>query len=206
MSRFSAHVIFATVDYVVRSSLTSSPGHGRRLTADDWIEAGFAILVEGGPDALRIGRLCEHLDVTKGSFYWHFADMQAYRTALAHAWGGLNDERRRRLENMRGADPRRRLATWMRTLVHPQHWALERAMRAWALTDDAVLESVQQSDRRVLGEVRQAFEDLGFGRDEAELRSSVLLATGLGLLHGTNSTKDGPAEMRERVLEFMTRR
>jgi AcrR family transcriptional regulator len=56
---------------------------GRRVTADDWIQAGFNVLAEGGPNALRIGRLCDRLDVTKGSFYWHFTDMRAYRAALA---------------------------------------------------------------------------------------------------------------------------
>ncbi|MCT7661490.1 TetR/AcrR family transcriptional regulator [Mycobacterium deserti] len=188
------------------SSITSPRAQTRRLTADDWIRAGFAILVDGGPDGLRIGRLCEQLDVTKGSFYWHFSDMAAYRCALADAWVGLNDERRRRLENMRGSDPRKRLRAMMRTLVRPDHRALERAMRAWALTDAAVLASVQQSDSRVFGEVRQAFTDLGFGEEEAELRASVLLATGLGLLHGTAPVTHAPADMRERFLDLMLRR
>ena len=58
---------------------------GRRLTADDWIDAGFAVLADSGPNALRIDRLCERLDVTKGSFYWHFTDFSAYRGALIEA-------------------------------------------------------------------------------------------------------------------------
>ena len=65
---------------------------GRRLSTDDWIQAGFALLAEGGPNALRLDRLCERLEVTKGSFYWHFADMRAYRAALVEAWGDLRDQ------------------------------------------------------------------------------------------------------------------
>jgi hypothetical protein len=41
-------------------------------------------------------RLCEQLDVTKGSFYRHFTDIGEYRSALAGTWGSLHDERRRR--------------------------------------------------------------------------------------------------------------
>jgi AcrR family transcriptional regulator len=190
---------------VAGSSTTSPRGYGRRLTADDWIEAGFAILADGGPNALRIGRLCEQLEVTKGSFYWHFSDMQAYRSALAGAWGSMHDERRRRFENMSGADPRKRLAVMMQTLVRPDHWALERAMRVWALTDEGVHACVQRSDGRVLGAVRQAFVDYGFDKEEADLRSAVLLAAGLGLLHGASSTKDASTELRERVLDLMLR-
>ncbi|SEH52473.1 DNA-binding transcriptional regulator, AcrR family [Mycolicibacterium rutilum] len=186
--------------------MTAATSTGRRVTADDWIQAGFDVLAEGGPNALRIGRLCERLDVTKGSFYWHFADMRAYRAALARAWGNLHDERRRRFENMRDADPRKRLAVMMQTLVCPDHWALERAMRVWALTDESALASVQRSDGRVLGAVREALVDYGFEQDEADLRSAVLFATGVGLLHEASSTVQEATPLSERVLDLVLRR
>ena len=68
-------------------SMTPPRGAGRRLSVDDWIQAGFAILADGGPNALRVDRLCERLGVTKGSFYWHFADLAAYRDALCRRLG-----------------------------------------------------------------------------------------------------------------------
>ncbi|HEX2284282.1 MAG TPA: TetR/AcrR family transcriptional regulator, partial [Mycobacterium sp.] len=102
-------------------------------------------------------------------------------------------------------DPRKRLAVMMQTQVRPDHWALERAMRVWALTDEAVLASVQRSDGRVRRAVRQAFVDYGFDEDEADVRSAILLAAGVGLLHSASSTKDVPPELRERVLDFMLR-
>ena len=111
--------------------------------------------------------MCERLEVTKGSFYWHFTDMRAYRAALADAWGNLYEQWRHRMESLRHADPRDRLVKMMQALMAPDHWALERAMRIWALTDDAVVESVRRSDGRVLSEVRQAFVDCGFDEDEA---------------------------------------
>ncbi len=67
--------------------MTPPRGAARRLSVDDWIQAGFALLADGGPNALRVDRLCEQLGVTKGSFYWHFADIAAYRTVLVEAWG-----------------------------------------------------------------------------------------------------------------------
>ena len=39
-----------------------------RLSVDDWIQAGYAILAEEGIKALKIDRLCSRLGVTKGSF------------------------------------------------------------------------------------------------------------------------------------------
>lgn len=102
---------------------------GRRLSVDDWIQAGFALIVDGGPNALRVDKLCERLGVTKGSFYWHFADLPAYRTALLEAWGGLQDQDRQRFMSMPGAQPRQRLEAMMQALMSPQLFALERAMR-----------------------------------------------------------------------------
>ncbi|MGE2690438.1 TetR/AcrR family transcriptional regulator [Mycolicibacterium pulveris] len=186
--------------------MTAPTGAGRRVTADDWIQAGFAILAEGGPAALRISRLCDRLSVTKGSFYWHFTDMPEYRAALASAWGDLHDEKRRRFEESAETDPRRRLAEMVQTLTRPDHWALERAMRVWALTDEAVLASVRRSDERVLGAVRQAFVDYGFDDDEADLRSTVLFAAGVGLLHESTSPQELSGSLSERVLDLMLKR
>jgi AcrR family transcriptional regulator len=186
-------------------NMAPARGAGRRLSADDWVQAGFAILADTGPNSLRIDRLCSRLNVTKGSFYWHFTDLQSYRDAVADAWGNLQDERRRPFENPPNTDPRERLAMMMRTFVDPQHWALERAMRVWALTDKAVLASVQRSDGRILGAVRQAFLDYGFEPEDAGLRSAVLFATGLGFLNAAGSREDVPDELREQFLNFILR-
>ncbi|MDT5017174.1 MAG: hypothetical protein QOD39_3334, partial [Mycobacterium sp.] len=153
-----------------------------------------------------IDALCERLNVTKGSFYWHFTDMQEYRAALAGAWGNMHDERRRRFDDIHHLDPRRRLTVIVQSLVRPDRWALERAMRVWALADETVLANVQRSDGRVMYAVRQAFVDYGFTDEEADLRTSVLFATTIGLLHGAGSTHDAPAPLRERVVDFMLSR
>src|ERR1700751_2206294 len=105
-------------------SMTPRRGAGRGLAVDDWIQAGFAILADGGPNALRIDRLCERLGVTKGSFYWHFADLATYRTALIGAWGSLQDQDRQRFETSKDIEPRQRLKYMMQAVVRPELWAL----------------------------------------------------------------------------------
>jgi AcrR family transcriptional regulator len=178
---------------------------GRRLSDEDWIQTGFLILAESGPNALRVDALCKRLDVTKGSFYWHFADMPTYRAALIEAWANLNDEHRRPFDDMCDDDPRERLALMMRTWVTPQQWDLERAMRAWALTDETVLASVQRSDRRILRAVKDAFADYGFDAEDAALRATVMIAAGIGFLHASSSVGYASEELRARFLDFMLR-
>jgi AcrR family transcriptional regulator len=76
-------------------SMAPPRASGHRLSVDDWIRAGFELLADGGPGALTIGHLCERLNVTKGSFYWHFTDIQAYRATLVDAWGERRNTERR---------------------------------------------------------------------------------------------------------------
>ena len=175
-----------------------------RLSVDDWIQAGYALLAEEGIKALKIDRLCERLGVTKGSFYWHFDGMPRYRAALTATWGELRDEDRRSFDQLNDRPPRDRLAQMTSALVSPRHWTLERAMREWARSDDAVAASVRASDRRVLRAVRQAFLDYGFDADEADLRANVVFAAGIGFLHLSGATPGaGEAAHSERFLDLV---
>jgi AcrR family transcriptional regulator len=53
-----------------RSERTDGP-----LSADDWIEAAMDILAEDNIAGVQTSTLCQKLDVTKGSFYWHFKSL-----------------------------------------------------------------------------------------------------------------------------------
>jgi AcrR family transcriptional regulator len=180
---------------------------GNRLSVDDWLQAGYAILAAEGMKALKIDRLCDRLGVTKGSFYWHFDGMPSYRTALVQAWGELRDEDRRHIDEMGDIPPRERLSKMMASLVSPRHWTLERAMREWARSDESVAASVRAADRRLLRAVRQAFLDYGFDREDADLRADATFAAGIGFLHLSGASPDeGAAARGERFLELMLRR
>ncbi|MGV0837601.1 TetR/AcrR family transcriptional regulator [Mycolicibacterium thermoresistibile] len=178
---------------------------GGRLSVGDWIEAGFAELAAGGPDALRVSRLCTRLGVTKGSFYWHFADIASYRAALVQAWADEREQRDAKATEPPDVDPRERLRRMMEILLDNRHWAVARVMRIWALTNDAVAVSVRRSDERVLRTARQAFTDTGFDVAQAHLRATLAVAANAGLLMTDATAPNIPTEVRERFLDFMFR-
>jgi AcrR family transcriptional regulator len=187
---------------IARAGATTS-----RLTVDDWIAAGFAILAEEGITALKIDRLCTRLAVTKGSFYWHFTDIAGYRQTLIDAWGELRDDDRSHFGEMADLAPRERLSQMMSSLLSARHWTLERAMREWARTDEAVAASVRAADQRVLEAVRQAFLDHGFDDDDADLRANATFAAGIGFLHLSGRTPNARGvARRERFLDLMLSR
>ena len=61
-------------------------GDAQRLGRDDWLDAAFDAVVDGGFDQLRVVALAQTLGVTRGSFYWHFADHADLVKVLLARW------------------------------------------------------------------------------------------------------------------------
>lgn len=57
-----------------------------RLTRDDWLDEAFRAVVSGGFDQVKVLSIAEKLKVTRGSFYWHFADHADLIGSLLMRW------------------------------------------------------------------------------------------------------------------------
>ncbi|MBX7432444.1 TetR/AcrR family transcriptional regulator [Mycobacterium sp. Y57] len=184
--------------------MAQGPTNSGRLSIDDWIQAGFAILADEGLQALKVDRLCSRLGVTKGSFYWHFKDMAGYRAAVMQAWGELRDRDRSQFGDLGHLAPRDRLSRMMASLLGERQWTLERAMREWARTDPEVAASVRAADQLILAAVRTAFTDAGFDAEEADVRANATFAAGIGFLHLFPGPPDRAlAAQKDRFLDVM---
>ena len=78
-----------------------------------WIKGAFAILAEHGPAGLRVEVLAKRLDVTKGSFYWHFKDRRDLLDAVLDEW---KDGRIRDIRKQTTAQPGGELAALRHTI------------------------------------------------------------------------------------------
>ncbi|MCV7180039.1 TetR/AcrR family transcriptional regulator [Mycolicibacterium sphagni] len=176
------------------------------LAATDWVEAGFSLLATDGVKGLTLDRLCKRVGATKGSFYWHFADLGAYRSALADTWAEVHDSARAEFSSHAGLSPRERLTAMMGVLLGQRHWMLERAMREWARSDADIAVAVAASDRRVRRAVRQAYLDDGFSAEDAAVRADATFAAGVGFLHLSASAPGAKAAaQQQRFLDIMLR-
>ena len=118
----------------------------RRASPQDWCAAGLALLRDEGIDAVTVDRLCSTLQKTKGSFYHHFRDRDAYLAALLARWEEDLTEAPIRAAG-REPDPLRqsaRLDSVVRGLDHE----LDRAVRAWALRDPPARAAMRRVDQR----------------------------------------------------------
>lgn len=177
-----------------------------RLSLEDWTAAALDLLVREGVGAVKISRLCTELGVTKGSFYWHFADITDLKEAVAARWCALTDEAHGALAELDLLPPRERLRHMTERLIDDGTWAVESAVRDWARTDEQVAESVSASDRRVFELVQRALRELGFTEAEARLRGGTLVYAGIGFVHGQESLPKPTMDDVDQILELLTKR
>ena len=119
-----------------------------QLSAKDWVDQGLKALASRGFTALKAEPLAKAMRVSRGSFYWHFADIAAFHAAILARWREVAAEQI--IANVEAAskdeDP---LALLLRR-VFGERLTLERAVRTWASVDPAARAAVQAIDRRRL--------------------------------------------------------
>jgi AcrR family transcriptional regulator len=154
----------------------------QRLGRADWIQAALDALACGGVAAVRVEVLAKGLAVTRGSFYWHFADRDSLLTAALEEWERTTTtEVIERLEKV--ATPPDRLRAIFATAYFTQQSAnrIEPALAAEA--DHPIIAPVL---RRVtaarLSFLTELFADLGLDPDTARQRALYSYSAFLGWL------------------------
>ena len=159
-------------------------------TAEDWVKIASRRLAASGSEALAIEPLAKAMGVTKGSFYWHFADRPALLDAVIADWEAKATapllERLRRS----GREPSDRLSALMHTVAAEGKGSLDPAMRAWAHSEARAAAAVGRVDAVRLAYIAGEFRALGFSATAAWSRARLLY---LHLL-GEHALAFGPAD------------
>ena len=149
-----------------------------QLSAKDWLDQGLKTLAGQGFTALKAEPLAKAMGVSRGSFYWHFADIGAYHAAILNHWREVAAEAI--IANIEAAakqdDP---LALLLRR-VFGERLTLEKAVRTWASVDATARAAVLAIDRRRLGYVENLLAQSGLPTDVARARAQILYWAFLG--------------------------
>jgi AcrR family transcriptional regulator len=141
-----------------------------RLGPQAWLDAGLKALAKSGAAALKADTLAGRLGVSRGSFYWHFADIAAFHAAVLHRWretaleqiiAEIEDVSTDRLETL--------LAR-----AFAGEAALERAVRAWATSDEAARRAVAAVDEERIRYLRRLLVETGIPLAAASVRARLL--------------------------------
>ncbi|WP_175684673.1 TetR/AcrR family transcriptional regulator [Burkholderia anthina] len=145
---------------------------------DDWIHAAHRILESRGIDAVRVEVLAKEMNVTKGSFYWHFKDRPDLLQRMLTAWRDAATEQIIHRFESRGLSARELvrdlLSLPFRGDSAKQAAAIELAIRAWARRDDAARAVLDEVDKKRLTYITECFRALGFSAPESKSRAFAL--------------------------------
>jgi AcrR family transcriptional regulator len=156
------------------------PGGKGSLTPDDWLRVAADVLVDKSVEGVRVDVLARTLNVTRGSFYWHFADRDDLLQRLLQAW------RQQQTDQVIAANQRQGVRA--QALIHElaglpmrgekaqRGGAIELAIRAWARRDAMARAVVDEVDQTRLEYIAQCFRELGFCAQTAGYRAFLLYA------------------------------
>ena len=149
-----------------------------RLTAQDWIEFGLTTLAHEGVEALKADLLARKLGVSRGSFYWHFSDLDAFHARVIEQWRQAATEAIiADLERYDSSEARLDVLA-RRGFGHDA--VLEIRMRSWADRSAEAARVLRDVDRRRQAYMQQILTDAGVEPSLAATRAQLLYWAYLG--------------------------
>lgn len=181
-----------------------------RFTPEIWTRAALQALAEGGIAAVRVDALARDLGVTRGSFYWHFADRNALLKAALEQWeqqftAQVIEEMKERVD-----DPAERLERLVRTAFSDERVpGLLPAIMANA-DHPVVVPVLRRVTAQRIDYIAEIYRDVGLTPADARRRAVLAYATYLGWLDLRRGPSDTvpevhPGPERAAALEELTR-
>jgi AcrR family transcriptional regulator len=143
-----------------------------KLRKQDWIECGLEVLADSRIEAVKVEPLAKLLNVTKGSFYWHFKNREELLDAILQEWVRLETNSIiDRVEEL-GGDAKKKLLNLFEIAIDDDG-RVENAIRAWASKDSKVANILDRVDKRRLEYTRDLFLQIGFTSTQAIVRARM---------------------------------
>ena len=167
-----------------------------RTPRASWIDEGLRALATGGWEEVRVEALAKALGVSKGGFYWHFADRRALLDAMLDTWEDRFVDQAIAAADRGGGSGRTRLRRLFGIAGELSgDLDLELSVRDWARREAAVAERIARVDNRRLAYLRPLFGE--FCTDAADVEGRCLLVLALfvseSLVVATHGRRTRPA-------------
>jgi AcrR family transcriptional regulator len=161
------------------------PSH---LTPEDWIVAAFRRLGQGGISVVRAEVIARDLGVSKGSFYWHFRDLDDLKIRMLEHWRQQATSRIVAMAEAGGGTPALRLQRLLDLATSDLDmpyggYSSEAAIRDWARCDTRAADAQAAADAERLSYLQLLFLESGLPRGRAARAARLLLMAYTGAVH-----------------------
>ena len=141
----------------------------------EWLAAARKLLIADGIDGVKVDRLAKTLNVTRGGFYWRFADLQDLLGDLIEDWRTSNGPIMVGPLKIPGPpmDQFRALAhLWIDEAEYDPGY--DSAVRAWARIDKSIASIVQAIDQYRIDALKDWFLSAGYAPVDAVVRAQIV--------------------------------
>ncbi len=159
---------------MVKGTIKKKTGRKNPLSRADWVVVARDLLIAGGVEHVRIGRLSEALGVTRGGFYWLFKSREDLLSEVLKHWEHTNTRPFEKILNNEhnGTDELNALFDiWLNEKEYIP--AYDSAIRDWARISKKTARVVKRVDAKRIDLMKTIFLDLGHAEDEAAVRARV---------------------------------
>jgi AcrR family transcriptional regulator len=170
------------------------------LTSEDWVSHGVAVLAKQGFGALKADTLAKSLNVTRGSFYWHFKDVAAYHKAVIELWRQrTTDDIIAQINTV--TDSAKRLPSLLRTALGGNR-GLDKAMRAWALSEPVAKQALAEIEAIRVQYLEQLLRSANVPAKSIKTRAQILHWTYVGYANSYGELPEEPTAILQEVIGF----
>ena len=166
------------------------------LQKEDWIYAGRTLMAAKGVEAVKVEILARQLEVSKGSFYWHFKNRRELLEAILQDWE--NETLWLIQQSQTAATSKERLVklfALVEEICKPPD--PEAAIFLWANRDIAVQERVRILETKRVGYLTELLQDYGFSEKEASHKAEVAYFALMGFTDRLARDKGFDSSMKE---------
>ncbi len=150
-----------------------------KLGRQDWVNAALETFMSKGIETVKVDAIAKSLKITRGSFYWHFKNLDDLLAAIVQEWQAANTEEIVQTVEATGGEPSHRLLQLFEIAARDDD-RLEKAMRIWAIHDVRAAAAIERVDRQRLAYLESLFLQIGFSPTDAEIRAQVAYSVRLG--------------------------
>lgn len=158
------------------------PARSDRLSREEWIAAALDALISDGVESVKVLPLAEALGVTRGSFYWHFANRAELLETLLALW---NEKNTRGIVTAAERDGPSIIEAvlnvfelWMDSSRFDAR--LDFAVREWSRRSARVHRIVVEADSERVAALTRMFKRYGYAPKEAFIRARILYYMQIG--------------------------
>jgi len=143
------------------------------VTKEDWIKLGFNFFSEKGEAGIVVEKMAKKLKVNKSSFYWYFKTKQEFIEEVVKYWVFSETEQIINTNQTK----RNAIDKWNEFLniafKNDPYLEFIYFLKRYALKHKEIQKTIDKIDNRRLSFVADLLEELGFSKENSNIKSSI---------------------------------